>query len=112
MHALFFGGKIFICPATDSQATGREKLFTNYNAFSFPWVAIYSKTFKLYLFLRSSIMSTPTKAKRSTWYTAEEKDFFVVMQGEGNSRPLGRLPYFHEKGLQNIASAANCNMTP
>ena len=35
-HALIFGGKIIACPAVDWQATGGEKLFTNYNAFSFP----------------------------------------------------------------------------
>ena len=74
----YFGGKIFACPAVDWQATGREKLFTNYKAFSFPWVAKYSKTFKLYLFLRSSKMSTPTKGKRNTWSTAEENDFLLL----------------------------------
>ena len=77
-HALIFGGKIFACPAVDWQATGREKLLTNYNAFSFPWVANYSKTFKLYLFLRSSTMSTPTKAKRNTSSTAEDNDFLLL----------------------------------
>ena len=46
---------MFAGPAADWQAIGRENLFTNYNAFSFPWVTIYSKTFKLYLFLRSSM---------------------------------------------------------
>ena len=35
-HALIFGGKIIACPAVDWQATGEEKLFTNYTAFSFP----------------------------------------------------------------------------
>ena len=35
MHALIFGGKIIACPV-DWQATGGEKLFINYNAFSFP----------------------------------------------------------------------------
>ena len=47
-HALIFGGKFFVCPEVDWQATGREKLFTNYNAFLFFCVAIYSKTLKLY----------------------------------------------------------------
>ena len=32
------------------------------------------------------------------------------MQGEGNSRPPGRLTRFHEKGLQNIAPTANCQI--
>ena len=45
-HALIFGGEIFACPAADWQATGREKLFTNYNALSFPWVAIFEVTLK------------------------------------------------------------------
>ena len=36
-------------------------------------------------------MSTPTKAKRNTWPTAEEEDIFVAMQGEGNSRPPGQM---------------------
>ena len=35
-YALIFGGKIIACPAVDWQATGGEKLFTNYDAFSFP----------------------------------------------------------------------------
>ena len=43
-HALIFGGKIIACPTVDGQATGGVKLFTNYNALSFSWVAIYSKT--------------------------------------------------------------------
>ena len=47
-YALIFGGKNFACPTADWQATGWEKLFTNYYAFSFLRVAIYSKTFKLY----------------------------------------------------------------
>ena len=34
MDALTFDGKIFAYPAADWHATGREKLFTNYNAFS------------------------------------------------------------------------------
>ena len=58
-------GKFLACLAADWQATGREKLFTIYNEFSFPWVVTYAKTFKLYLFLPSS-MNTPTKAKRHT----------------------------------------------
>ena len=64
----------------DRQATGREKLFKNYNAFSFPWFVIYSKTFKLYLFLRFSKMSTPTKAKRNTLFTAEDNDFLLCKE--------------------------------
>jgi len=77
--------------------TGREKLFTNYNAFSFPWVGIYSKTFKLYLFLRSSIMSTPTKAKRSTWYTAEEKDSLLLCKERAIADLLDDSPIFMKK---------------
>ena len=84
------GGNFFTCPATDWYATGRKKLFTNY-AFSFPWVAIYSKSFKLYLFLHSSIMSTPTKAKRNTWSTAEKNNFLLLCRAEGNSRPPRQL---------------------
>ena len=83
----------------------------NYNAFSFPWVVIYSKTFKLYLFLRSSIMSTLTKAKQQMWSTIEEKDFLLLCK----ERAIGDLledSHFHQKGLQNITSAANCNMMP
>ena len=74
--------------------TGRENLFTYYNAFSFPWVVIYSKTFKLYLFLRSSIMSTPTKAKQQMWSTTEEKDFLLLCK----ERAIGDLledSHFH-----------------
>ena len=53
-------------------------MFANYNAFLIPWVAIYFKTSKFYLFFRSSIMSTPTKAKRNTLSTAKKKDFLLL----------------------------------
>ena len=88
---------MFACSAADSQATGREKLLTNYNAFSFPWVAIYSKTFKPYLFLCSSIMSTPTKAKRNTWYTAEDKDFLLLCKERAVADLLEDSPIFMKK---------------
>ena len=81
---------MFARPAANWQATGREKLFTNYNAFSFPWVAIDSKTFKLHLFLRSCIMSAPTKANETSGPPLKKR-IFVVMQGEGTSRSRGQM---------------------
>ena len=56
-------------------------------------------------------MNTPTKAKRSTWYTAEEKDFLLLCK-ERAIVDLLEDSHFHSNGLQNLASAANCNMTP
>ena len=52
----------------DWQATGEEKLSTNYNAFSF----------LLYFFLRSNTMSKPLKVKRNTWSIAKEKYFLLL----------------------------------
>ena len=66
-HALIFGGQIIACPAVDWQATGEEKLFTKYNAFSFPCP---------FCFIFS--MSTPLKVKRNTWSIAEEKYFLLL----------------------------------
>ena len=72
MHALIFGGKIIAYPAVDWQATGGEKLFANYNVFSFPSPIL------LYFFLCSNTMSTLLKVKRNTWSMAEEKDFLLL----------------------------------
>ena len=71
-HALIFGGKIIACPAVDWQVTGGEKLFTNYNEFSFPCPVCFI------CFLRSNTMSTPLKVKRNTWSIAEEKYFLLL----------------------------------
>ena len=74
MDALIFGRKIIAYPVVDWQATDREKLFTNYNAFSFPCLFCFS-----FIFPHSNTMSTPLKVKKNTWSIAEEKDFFVIM---------------------------------
>ena len=50
-----------------------EKLFTNYNAFSFPCLFCF-----ILFFLRSNTMSSPLKVKRDTWSIAEEKDFLLL----------------------------------
>ena len=84
----------------DGQATGREELFTNYNALSFPWFAIYSETFNLYLFLRSSKMSTPTKAKKNTWSTAEDNDFLLLCKERAIADLLEVSPIFIKKDFK------------
>ena len=42
---LIFGGKIIACPGVDWQATGGEKMFTNYNAFSCPCLFCFIVSF-------------------------------------------------------------------
>ena len=67
-HALIFGGKIIACPV-DWQATGGEKLFINYNAFSFPC---------LFCFIFSSLKYNEyaVKGKKETLGPSRRKKIF------------------------------------
>ena len=70
-HALIFGGKIIACPV-HWQATGGEKLFINYNAFSFPC---------LFCFIFSSLKYNEhaVKGKKKHLVHRGGKRFFVIM---------------------------------
>ena len=48
-------------------------------------------SFLSFPFLHSSTISTPTKAKRNTWSTAEKNNFLLLCRAEGNSRPPGQM---------------------
>ena len=67
-HAFIFGGKIIACPV-DWQATGGEKLFINYNAFSFPC---------LFCFIFSSLKYNEhaVKGKKETLGPSRRKKIF------------------------------------
>ena len=74
-HALIFGGKIIACPASDWQTTGGEKSFTNTTRFHF---LVYFALFFSSLNYNELASSLPLKAKRNTWFIAEEKDFLLL----------------------------------
>ena len=72
-HALIFGGKIIACPAVDWQATGEEKLFTNYNAFSCPCL------FCFIFFSSLKYNEHAVKGKKKHLVHRGGKIFFVIM---------------------------------
>ena len=87
---LIFGKKIIACPAADWQATGGKKLFSTYNALSF-------RCLFCFIFLRSSTMSWPLKAKRNAWSIVEEKDFLLLCSAQLSEKNLWANwpPSFH-----------------
>ena len=68
-HALIFGGKIIAFPVVDWQATGGEKLFTNYNEFSCPSLFFSSLKYNEHA----------VKGKKKHLVQSEGKRVFVIM---------------------------------
>ena len=81
-HALIFGGKIIAFPVVDWQATGGEKLFTNYNEFSCPSLFFSS--------LKYNEHAVKGEKKPGLVHRGGKR-FFVVMFGEGDNRPPGQM---------------------
>ena len=68
-RALIFGGKIIAFPVVDWQATGGEKLFTNYKAFLFPSLFFSSLKYNEHA----------VKGKKKHLVHRGGKGFFVIM---------------------------------
>ena len=83
-YALIYGGGgIFHLPCGRLACSWQEKVVCKLQHVFISFLS--------FPFLHSSTISTPTKAKRNTWSTAEKNNFLLLCRAEGNSRPPGQM---------------------